>query len=82
MYKKIRTYLWIILGIIVVAGAVLITNPFNREQNQMRELRTIGADEKQTNRATNDVQEYVSQEQTLKDVDKSLIEFQTESATQ
>jgi len=81
-YKQVRIYLWIILGIIIVGGVIVFANPFDREQNQMKELRTIGADEKQTNRAATNVQEYVSQEQTLKDVDKSLLEFQATSATQ
>lgn len=79
---KPRVYLWIVLGVVIVVTVIIISKPFGREQDQMRVLRTIGQDQQQTDRVAGDVRGYIMEEQKIKDVDRSLIEFQSATETQ
>jgi hypothetical protein len=73
-----RVRLWIVLGILIVLAGIFIGKPFTREQDQMRALRVIGEDEQKTDEAVAGVREYVSEEKILKDIDRSLMDFQSE----
>lgn len=76
-----RIRLWILLSIIIIVVGIIIGKPFVREQDQLRTLRTIGEDEQQTNQAAAGVRDYVSEEKTLKDIDRSLMDFQSATMT-
>ncbi len=74
--KKRFMYMWL-AGVLVVIGAIIvIAKPFSREQNQVQQLRTMGADEQKTDQAASDVNRYIQDERALKDLDQSLKDFQ------
>ena len=73
--KKKTIYAWLVGMIVLVLVMLYFTNPFAREQGQVQQLRTIGQEEQQNNKAADDVNSYISNERVLKDVDQSLKDF-------
>ncbi len=75
-HKKQTLYIWLVVVLVIIAISIFFTKPFSREQNQVKQLRTMGVEEQKTDTAASDVTKYIQDEQALKDIDQSLKDFQ------